>query len=130
MLLRGVGTTRYSFLPDASVQWQPDGLTIHSKKRFPGAGFLGAPPISPTFAFSDTHTHTPTYLMLSYVLSVFCSNSYDFNLLSFMFFCFIYFVFRHTTHGGDGRLRQIGKSGGSRRESRNLQRVRFSSYQT
>ena len=29
-----------------SVQWQPDGLTIHTKKRFLGAGFLGAPPIS------------------------------------------------------------------------------------
>ena len=25
---------------------QPDGLTIHTKKGFPGAGFLGAPPIS------------------------------------------------------------------------------------
>ena len=30
----------------ASVQWQPDGLTIHAKKWFLGAGFLGAPPIS------------------------------------------------------------------------------------
>ena len=29
-----------------SVQWQPDGLTIHTKKWFLGAGFLGAPPIS------------------------------------------------------------------------------------
>ena len=26
-----------------SVQWQPDGLTIHAKKWFLGAGFLGAP---------------------------------------------------------------------------------------
>ena len=34
--------------PDASVQWQPDGLTIHAKKWFLGAGFLGAPPISLT----------------------------------------------------------------------------------
>ena len=29
-----------------SVQWQPDGLTIHANKWFLGAGFLGAPPIS------------------------------------------------------------------------------------
>ena len=33
-----------------SVQWQPDGLTIHTKKWFLGAGFLGAPPISLTLA--------------------------------------------------------------------------------
>ena len=32
--------------PNASVQWQPDGLTIHTNKWFLGAGFLGAPPIS------------------------------------------------------------------------------------
>ena len=32
--------------PSASVQWQPDGLTIHTKKWFLGAGFLRAPPIS------------------------------------------------------------------------------------
>ena len=32
--------------PNASVQWQPDGLTIHIKMWFLGAGFLGAPPIS------------------------------------------------------------------------------------
>ena len=32
--------------PSASVQWQPDGLTIRAKKWFLGAGFLGAPPIS------------------------------------------------------------------------------------
>ena len=31
---------------NASVQWQPGGLTIHAKKWFLGAGFLGAPPIS------------------------------------------------------------------------------------
>ena len=29
-----------------SVQWQPDGLSIHIKKWFLGAGFPGAPPIS------------------------------------------------------------------------------------
>ena len=44
--LRGVGTLRYSFPPNASVQWQPDGLTIHAEKWLLGAGFLGAPPIS------------------------------------------------------------------------------------
>ena len=44
VLLRGVGTPRYVFPPDASVQWQPTGLTIHTQKGFPGAGFLGAPP--------------------------------------------------------------------------------------
>ena len=31
-----------------SLQWQPDGLTIHAKKWFLGAGFQGAPPISLT----------------------------------------------------------------------------------
>ena len=46
MFLRGVGTQRFLFSPDASVQWQPDGLTIHINKWFLGAGFLGAPPIS------------------------------------------------------------------------------------
>jgi hypothetical protein len=29
-----------------SVQWQPDGLTIHHNKLFLGAGFLGALPIA------------------------------------------------------------------------------------
>ena len=48
VLLRGVGTLRYVFLPNASVQWQPDGLTIHTKKWLLGAGFIGAPPISPS----------------------------------------------------------------------------------
>ena len=46
VLLRGVGTLRYVFPPNASVQWQPDGLTTHTKKWLLGAGFLGAPPIS------------------------------------------------------------------------------------
>ena len=46
VLLRGVGTQRHVFPPDASVQWQPDGWKIHTKKWFLGAGFLGAPPIS------------------------------------------------------------------------------------
>ena len=46
VLLRGVGTLRYLFPPNASVQWQPDGLIIHANKWFLGAGFLGAPPIS------------------------------------------------------------------------------------
>ena len=30
----------------ASAQWQVDGLAMPTKKWFPGAGFLGAPPIS------------------------------------------------------------------------------------
>ena len=34
------------FPPDASVQWQPDGSTIHAKRWFLGAGCLAAPPIS------------------------------------------------------------------------------------
>ena len=53
VLLRGVGTLRYfSILGETllvkcpSVQWQPDGLRIHAKKWFLGAGFLGAPPMS------------------------------------------------------------------------------------
>ena len=44
--LRGLGTPRCSFLPNASVQWPPGDLTIHTKKWLLGAGFLGAPPIS------------------------------------------------------------------------------------
>ena len=47
VLLGGVGTLRYSFPPNAPVQWQPDGLTIHTKKWFQGAGFLGSPPKFP-----------------------------------------------------------------------------------
>ena len=46
VLLRGVGTLRYFFLPNSSLQWQPDGLAIPIKKLLLGAGFLGAPPIS------------------------------------------------------------------------------------
>ena len=48
VILRGVGTLRYVFTPDASVQRQPGGLTIHTKRWFLGAGFIGAPPISLT----------------------------------------------------------------------------------
>ena len=54
-LLRGVGTLRYLFPPHASVQWQPDGLTIHTKEWFLGARFLGAPPISLTLSFAGGH---------------------------------------------------------------------------
>ena len=46
MLLRGVGALRCLLPPSASVQWQPDGLTMHTRKWFLGAGFLGAPPTS------------------------------------------------------------------------------------
>ena len=46
VLLRWVGTLRYVFPPNASVQWQPNGLTICTKKRFLGARFPGVPPIS------------------------------------------------------------------------------------
>ena len=28
------------------IDWRPDGLTIHAKRWFLGAGFLGATPIS------------------------------------------------------------------------------------
>ena len=41
VLLRGVGTLRYLFLPNASVQWQPDGLVI-PRSRIPRS----TPPIS------------------------------------------------------------------------------------
>ena len=48
-----VGTLRYLLILSEtlpvmcpSVQWQADGLTIHTEKWFLGAGFLGAPPIS------------------------------------------------------------------------------------
>ena len=53
MLLSGVGTLRYALILSEtllvkcpSVQWKPDGLTIHTRKWLLGAGFLGAPPIS------------------------------------------------------------------------------------
>ena len=45
VLLRGVGTLRYFPPPNASVQWQPDGSAIPSKKWSLGAGILGAPRI-------------------------------------------------------------------------------------
>ena len=60
MLLRGVGTLPCFFSPpNASVQWQPDGLTIHTKKWFPGAGFLGAPPISLDLSVSGRDGREP-----------------------------------------------------------------------
>ena len=34
VLLTGVGALRYYCLPNASVQWQPGDLTIHTKKWF------------------------------------------------------------------------------------------------
>ena len=43
---RGRHSTIHVFPPDPSVQWQPDGLTIHTNKWFLEAAFLGAPPIS------------------------------------------------------------------------------------
>ena len=49
------------------MQWQPDGLTIHAKMCFPGARFLGAPPISlteplplgPSISFSCRRNTSP-----------------------------------------------------------------------
>ena len=38
---RGWHSTIILFPPNASSQWQPDGLAIPAKKWFPGAGFLG-----------------------------------------------------------------------------------------
>ena len=46
VLLRGVGTLRCFTPPNASLQWQPDGLTIYTNKWVLGARFLGARPIS------------------------------------------------------------------------------------
>ena len=46
VLLRGLGTLRYSVPPYASMQWQPGDLIIRTNKWLPGAAFLGAPPIS------------------------------------------------------------------------------------
>ena len=46
VLQGGVGTLRHVSPPHASVQWQPGDLTMHTKKCFLGAGFLGAPPTS------------------------------------------------------------------------------------
>ena len=43
------GHSTIVFPPNASVQWQLDDLTIHTRKWFLGAGFLGAPPISPSY---------------------------------------------------------------------------------
>ena len=48
VLRRGVSTLRYVCPTNASVQWQPGGLTVRAKKWFLGAGFLGAPPINHT----------------------------------------------------------------------------------
>ena len=45
VLLGGVGTLRYLSPPNASAQWQPGDLTIHTNKWSLGAGFLGSPPI-------------------------------------------------------------------------------------
>ena len=54
VLRRVVGTLRCGCVPpNASVQWEPDGLTIHTNKWFLGAGFLGAPSISLIAAFWD-----------------------------------------------------------------------------
>ena len=36
----------YIYIHIPSPQWQPDGLTIHTKRWLLGAGFLGAPPVS------------------------------------------------------------------------------------
>ena len=49
------------FPPNASVQWQPDGLTIHihTKKWFPGARFLGAPAISLTVGSGEGGKSSP-----------------------------------------------------------------------
>ena len=65
VLLRGVGTLRYVcwssrktlLVKCPSVQWQPDGLTTHSKKLFLGAGFLGAPHISLNLSNISCLTH-------------------------------------------------------------------------
>ena len=54
VLLRGVGTLYDIFQSSVktllvkypSVQWQPDGLTIHTNKWLLGARFLGTLPIS------------------------------------------------------------------------------------
>ena len=40
VLLRVVGTLRYVVPPNASVQWQPDGLTIPTHKWLLGVGLL------------------------------------------------------------------------------------------
>ena len=40
-----VGAPTIFVPPNVAVQWQPDGVTIYTKKWFLGAGFLGAPTI-------------------------------------------------------------------------------------
>ena len=62
VLLRGVGALRYVWIlgessacqVPISVRRQPDGLTVHTKKWFLGAGFLGALPISLRDIVCDT----------------------------------------------------------------------------
>ena len=61
VLRRGVGTLRYLLPPNASVQGQPDGLTIHTQKWFLGAGFLGAPPISLSWSILRPTSHSSRY---------------------------------------------------------------------
>ena len=61
----GRHSTKTLLVKCPSVQWQPDGLTIHTRKWFLGTGFLGAPPISLTqlpagaarLAGSQLHRH-------------------------------------------------------------------------
>ena len=60
VLLRGVGTLRYSFPPNASAQWQPGDLATYTKRWFLGAGFLGAPPTTTTTTTTITATATTT----------------------------------------------------------------------
>ena len=52
---RGRHSTICVLPPNASVQWQPDGLAVRTNKLLLGAGFLGAPPISLTLSFSSLH---------------------------------------------------------------------------
>ena len=71
VLLRGVGTLRYLVSPNASVQWQPAGLTIHTKKWFLGAAILGAPPTSLTDGSGASGGHCCYYCYCYY-----CNSHY------------------------------------------------------
>ena len=83
VLLRGVGTLRHFFPPDASLQWQPDGLTIHTQRWFLGAGFLGAPPI---------------YLIRVPGASEPCAEAHERHIYNTYIYIYIYMIIYTHTH--------------------------------
>ena len=61
----------FHFPPAASAQWQPDGLTIHTKKWFLETGFLGAPPIYLSAGDTGTRSECPVRSVLIVSVHIF-----------------------------------------------------------